>query len=132
MIIMIMGCHNPSRGTKGLQGLQSRNALGTLSDLELDVTGDDSIACAAQKITNDFGVIDLLVNNAGIALARSQDRSSELREILHTNSVGPVVLTEVLLPLLKNPKTPESLTFPRVWARSPSSRIRTGAVMLAL
>ncbi|POR39591.1 (+)-neomenthol dehydrogenase [Tolypocladium paradoxum] len=103
---VIMGCRSLAKGAKALEELQERKPAGTLSVLELDVTNDDTIKAAAEKISADFGVLDALVNNAGVVVRGSRDRRAELLDTLNTNTVGPFVLTEALLPLLRKSKDP--------------------------
>ncbi|KAL6655719.1 hypothetical protein ACP70R_006545 [Stipagrostis hirtigluma subsp. patula] len=56
--------------------------------------------------TNSVPAIQLLVNNAGI-LARSHRITEDgLDEMIQTNYVGPFILTNFLLPLLKNSPVP--------------------------
>ncbi|KAL6599340.1 hypothetical protein ACP70R_045834 [Stipagrostis hirtigluma subsp. patula] len=56
--------------------------------------------------TNSVPAIQLLVNNAGI-LARSHRITEDgLDEMIQTNYVGPFILTNILLPLLKNSPVP--------------------------
>ncbi|KND93727.1 (+)-neomenthol dehydrogenase [Tolypocladium ophioglossoides CBS 100239] len=103
---VIMGCRSLAKGAKALEELQARKPAGTLSLLELDVTNDSTIKAAVDKISADFGVLDALVNNAGIYIRDAQDRRSEILDTLNTNTVGPLVLTEALLPLLRKSKDP--------------------------
>ncbi|KAJ4046758.1 hypothetical protein NW756_005441 [Fusarium oxysporum] len=55
-----------SRALEALNEIQVRKPAGTLSFLELDITSDESIKAAAQKLKSGFGVLDVPVNNAGI------------------------------------------------------------------
>ncbi|PHH84634.1 hypothetical protein CDD83_1625 [Cordyceps sp. RAO-2017] len=98
---VIMGCRNLDKGAKALEELRARKPAGTLSLLELDVTRDASIAAAAERIEADFGVLDVLVNNAGICLQGAADRRTEMAQTLDANTIGPLVLAEALLPLLR-------------------------------
>lgn len=102
-----MGCRNITKGTKALEEIQARQPAGTLSVLELDVSNDESIAAAVEKISADHGgVLDVLVNNAGIVLTQAQDRRAQLLETINTNAVGALLLAEALMPLLKKSKDP--------------------------
>jgi NAD(P)-dependent dehydrogenase (short-subunit alcohol dehydrogenase family) len=72
----------------------------------LDVTDEASIAAAAQWIEAEYGRLDALVNNAGIARGDWSGRPSEttlatLREVYETNVFGVVAVTNAMLPLLR-------------------------------
>lgn len=103
---VIMGCRNYGRGATALQQLHLRIPTGSLSLLELDITDDQSITMAVEKLTVEFGVIDVLVNNAGTVMRNFADRRSEILDTMNTNSVGHLVLTEALVPLLRKSKDP--------------------------
>ncbi|KAF9879168.1 hypothetical protein CkaCkLH20_03401 [Colletotrichum karsti] len=103
---IILGCRNPDRGAQALEELRALNPAGTLSVLNLDITSDDSIQAVAEKITTDYGVLDVLVNNAGIIVMDPKSRRSELVDTFNTNAASPLILTEALVPLLKKSKDP--------------------------
>ncbi|MFT3698016.1 MAG: SDR family oxidoreductase [Kofleriaceae bacterium] len=74
-----------------------------VTGIQLDVTDDASIARAAQTIRERYGRLDVLVNNAGVALASpigSTEREN-LRAMFDVNVFGVVALTQAMLPLLK-------------------------------
>lgn len=79
----------------------------------LDVTSDDSVVQAAKTIEQQFGRLDVLVNNAGISGNHAQGEQDPttldldvLREVLDTNVFGVVRVTNAMLPLLRRSSSP--------------------------
>jgi NAD(P)-dependent dehydrogenase (short-subunit alcohol dehydrogenase family) len=84
--------------------------------LQLDVTNEASIAAAAKRIRNEFGRLDVLVNNAAISHTGKPGRSleeivksnrasvaslDEVRAVFETNVFGVIAVTQAMLPLLR-------------------------------
>ncbi|NVK47305.1 MAG: SDR family NAD(P)-dependent oxidoreductase [Rhodobacteraceae bacterium] len=83
--------------------------------LQLDVTDEASIAQAAALIRTRFGRLDILMNNAGISRANSNEAFSEaltknpltdaplgdIRTVFETNVFGVIAVTQAMLPLLR-------------------------------
>ena len=72
----------------------------------LDVTNAGSIEALAAFLRDKFSGVDILVNNAGVLLdprgSRLLDSKIETyRDTLETNVLGPLQLTQALLPLMK-------------------------------
>jgi len=71
----------------------------------LDVTDGASIAAAGALVEREAGRLDVLVNNAGVALDRGMKPSEVpldvLRATYETNVFGPVAVTQAFLPLLR-------------------------------
>ena len=74
-----------------------------LDVVSLDVTDDRSVGEAIERIEAAAGGIDVLVNNAGIAVAGLfEDLDvTELREQLETNVIGIVRTTQAVLPRMR-------------------------------
>jgi NAD(P)-dependent dehydrogenase (short-subunit alcohol dehydrogenase family) len=78
--------------------------------IKLDVDNPADYKAAADKIEKEFGVLDILINNAGIMLdgRKGNETSTTSPEILKktfgTNFFAVVALTQTLLPLLKKSK----------------------------
>ncbi|MFE6271896.1 SDR family oxidoreductase [Streptomyces goshikiensis] len=80
----------------------------------LDVTDDGSVTEAAQLIERQAGLLDALVNNAGISgelgTGWAQDPTAadfgELRRVVETNVIGVMRVTNAMLPLLRRSAAP--------------------------
>ncbi|MFG1706644.1 SDR family oxidoreductase [Nonomuraea sp. M3C6] len=81
-----------------------------VESLRLDVTSGDDIAGVAAAVSERYGRLDVLVNNAAIAYDSWQRASSAdldvVREAAETNLYGPWRLIQALLPLLRNSEHP--------------------------
>jgi NAD(P)-dependent dehydrogenase (short-subunit alcohol dehydrogenase family) len=74
--------------------------------IKLDVNSAEDRAAAAKYIADKFGRLDILINNAGVALGRfekvtSQVKDEDLLAVFNTNLFSVVALTRELLPLIK-------------------------------
>ncbi len=71
--------------------------------VELDVTDRDSIREAVGKVKDEFGRIDLLINNAGISISGtlSEMDFEEIEKQLEVNLKGLIQTTKITLPHLK-------------------------------
>jgi NAD(P)-dependent dehydrogenase (short-subunit alcohol dehydrogenase family) len=70
----------------------------------LDVTSEGTARKAAEWIDAEFGLLDVLVNNAGIASSGglpSETSVARMREVIETNVLGVITVTNAMLPLLR-------------------------------
>ena len=76
-------------------GLKLKEKL-PLEVLELDVTDDKSVKEAIEKIANEQGTVNVLVNNAGYALVGPLEELSiqEFKEQFETNVFGAIRVTQ--------------------------------------
>jgi len=76
----------------------------------LDVTGDASVAAAAALIGERYGRLDVLVNNAAITGGAPQEPTrvdpATVLEVIDTNVVGVIRVTNAMLPLLRRSDRP--------------------------
>ncbi|KAI9172687.1 Short-chain dehydrogenase/reductase tropE [Paramyrothecium foliicola] len=103
---VILAARSSEKGAKALEDIKAQNPTGSLSFVKLDVSSDESIASAASKITEKFGRLDVLVNNAGIALPEDQITRQALTTEFDTNVFGVILLTKALEPLLQKSADP--------------------------
>ncbi len=74
-----------------------------IHSLPLDVDDEGSIHAAIERISDEQGRLDVLVNNAGFAAMGplAELPAARLRGQFETNVIAPVVLTQACLPLLR-------------------------------
>ena len=81
-----------------------------LTALQLDVTDASSIRAAADQVSQQFGRIDALINNAALGDTHEQDLKARFQSKMDTNVIGPAVVTDIFRPLLlKAPDKPYSI-----------------------
>ena len=100
---VLVGARDEARGAEAERALRDGGADARF--VQLDVTGEKSVARAAEWIEAEFGRLDILVNTAGIARgdgsgAPSQTTLTTMREVYETNVFGVVAVTNAMLPLL--------------------------------
>jgi len=78
--------------------------------VHLDVTDEDSIEKAARYVSQEYGLLDVLVNNAGIMLEHTFQvggvPSSNWKKTFDVNFFGVVDTTNAMLPLLEKSDAP--------------------------
>ena len=99
---ILLGSRSLAKGeesAKKLHGLP-----GSIQAVQLDVTSDDSIAACADLVKTQFGHLDVLINNAGIATPAYEHEPTlraKLSRCFDTNLYGAAALTDACIPLLK-------------------------------
>jgi len=108
---VLIGSRNLERGTIAASSIGSEAHA-----LQLDVTHPASISAAAERIREEFGRLDVLVNNAAIShvgppgtpledIGKSSRASvaslEEVRVVFETNVFGVLAVTQAILPLLR-------------------------------
>ena len=72
--------------------------------IEADVTDRNSLVAAAQRVQDELGGADVLVNNAGVMLLGPfiSDQRAEQRQQVEVNLLGAMTATEVFLDQLRD------------------------------
>lgn len=67
---VLLGSRSPEKGKVAVESLHKEcpNTPNTVEPLQVDLTSDDSIQTAFEKVKTSHGRIDVLVNNAGTSL----------------------------------------------------------------
>lgn len=90
----------------GAQAVASLEKLGITAEvLVIDVANSESIKQAAASVASQHGYLDILINNAGIALDNYEKPSmlavETIRKDFDVNFFGLIEVTQAMLPLLK-------------------------------
>jgi NAD(P)-dependent dehydrogenase (short-subunit alcohol dehydrogenase family) len=103
-VTVVLAARDPEKGEAAAAKLRGKGIDAQF--LKLDVINRDDHAAAASFLEKNFGRLDILINNAGIAAEGFSGGkvSTTTDEIIHrtfeTNFFAPIALTRVLLPLL--------------------------------
>jgi NAD(P)-dependent dehydrogenase (short-subunit alcohol dehydrogenase family) len=96
---VLVGCRKFEDGTRIADRYKST------APLVLDVASDQSIQAAVEEVKAKYGRLDILINNAGGAVAPTADDLSELRQsfqyTMDLNVSSVAVVTQAFLPLLR-------------------------------
>jgi NAD(P)-dependent dehydrogenase (short-subunit alcohol dehydrogenase family) len=89
---------------------QAANAQGLATQIDirqLDVTHFDAIPSFIENVVRDYGRIDVLINNAGFAVAGFAEDVllEELRLQFETNFFGAVAMTKTVLPVMRRQRS---------------------------
>jgi NAD(P)-dependent dehydrogenase (short-subunit alcohol dehydrogenase family) len=100
-ITVLAGARDEERGIAAERALREDGVDARF--VRLDVTDAKSVAQAAEWIEQEYGRLDILVNNAAIARGGppSQTDLDSMREVYETNVFGVVMVTNAMLPLLR-------------------------------
>ncbi|HEY2470371.1 MAG TPA: SDR family oxidoreductase [Terracidiphilus sp.] len=102
-VIVLVGARNPQLGQAAATKLTSGGSDAHF--IELDVTKDETVARAAQRIAADYGRLDILVNNAGVLEKGDGPPSiadpNAVRRALDVNFFGVLTVTQAMLPLVR-------------------------------
>ncbi len=101
-ITVLVGSRNQHQGEQAASALQAKGVKARA--LVIDVTDQHTIETAVEEVNRMFGKLDVLVNNAGVALERvppSESQIENIRKTFETNFFGAFAVTKAFLPLIQ-------------------------------
>ncbi|KAF2457358.1 hypothetical protein BDY21DRAFT_343616 [Lineolata rhizophorae] len=108
---IILGCRDASKGDAAVKSLESLpSTKGTVSTVPLDVVDDALVDSTSSQVSEAYGYIDVLVNNAGV-YSQHQHLRAALRDSFAVNVVGAASVTDAFLPLLQKSQRQPRIVF---------------------
>lgn len=99
-LVVLLGSRDEEKGREAADKLS-----GEVHVRRLDVTDQDSVDSLISSIRDEFGRLDVLMNNAGVANDRGQSGVEadldRVRDALEANLLGAWRLTEAAIPLMR-------------------------------
>lgn len=103
-VTVILGARDAEKGKRAADALKGEGLAA--ESVVLDVTDAASIAAAVKEISARHPHLDILINNAGVALENGSAKVSKVsletwRKTFDTNVFGVIAVTQAFLPLLE-------------------------------
>ena len=86
-----------------LKETESRGGTANLTVLQMDVSHPESIQAAVREMASDSGVIDVLINNAGIGMGGFFEdmTDTDYRDLFNVNFFGVLNVIREVLPIMR-------------------------------
>lgn len=98
---IIMLCRNLEKGRLVRDEIKKVGKTTRVELLRCDLADQDSVVQAAREISERYDHLDVLVNNAGLFIEKEQFSPDGIELTFATNHLGPFLLTNLLLDLLR-------------------------------
>ncbi len=105
---VLLGARDTTRGQVAVDALHAQG-LQSVELVVIDVTSQESIDKAAAEIEQRFGMLDVLINNAGIFIDPATPTAAtqqNLRQTFDTNFFGAISVAQAFVPLLRKSAHP--------------------------
>ncbi|KRO15155.1 SDR family oxidoreductase [Lacticaseibacillus saniviri] len=100
---VLLGSRDLNKGQEAAQKLAAEGLA--VEAIQLDITDTDAITRAVDFVSNKYGRLDVLINNAGASFDKFQDPSilklDVIRREFELNVFGTIDMTQQFIPLLK-------------------------------
>lgn len=103
--VVLLTSRNADAGEHAAASLRSEGI--DVRHQQMDVTDQTSISRCAEWVEKEFGLLHVLINNAGIMRDSSKQgasifeaKTTLLRESFDTNTLGPLLVAQALVPMM--------------------------------
>lgn len=108
-LLVYLGSRDLTKGEEIVQDLTEKG-FQNLRAIEIDVTNPESVLNAKERIKNEQGKLDILINNAGIlgVIPQTAENTAveDIKTVFETNFFGVISVTQTFLELLKKSDQP--------------------------
>ncbi|KAF4523434.1 hypothetical protein B566_EDAN010367 [Ephemera danica] len=101
---VILACRDLESTKTAIEDIRKTVSTGELIPMHLDLASLDSVRKFAEEVLKQFPQINILVNNAGVWCTQPQTTSDGFEIHFGINHLGHFLLTNLLLPKLKESK----------------------------
>ena len=98
---VILACRRDNAAEEAMQDIRRQVPEASLEFVRLDLSSQASVRECAKAVMSRHASLDVLINNAGIANLRREESVDGIEMTFATNHLGPFLLTNLLLPLLR-------------------------------
>ena len=98
---VVMLCRDAESGRRAVADVQRRAPNGEVALVACDLASGDAIRAAAVEIAGRWPRVHVLINNAGVSIARRQVSADGVEKTFAVNHLAPFLLTHLLLPQLR-------------------------------
>lgn len=103
---VVMACRNMTKGNSVCETIKWESGNTRIELMELDLASLSSIRQFASRFSQKYRQLNVLINNAGVFSMTREETQDGFERTMATNYLGPFLLTNLLLPLIK--QTPEA------------------------
>jgi NAD(P)-dependent dehydrogenase (short-subunit alcohol dehydrogenase family) len=98
---VVLACRNLAKAESAAESIRARNADAEVEVLALDLGDLSSIRDAAGEAHTRFGVVDLLINNAGVMIPPHESTADGFELQFGTNHLGHFALSALMYDLVE-------------------------------
>ena len=103
---IVMVCRNAAKGEQARQDVLAASRTKKVDLLLGDLADFGSVRKLAAEVQSRYGHLDVLVNNAGLLVDKYTTTAGGIETTFATNHLGPFLLTNLLLDLLRKGREP--------------------------
>ncbi|WP_234733108.1 SDR family oxidoreductase [Tellurirhabdus bombi] len=98
---LILLCRNLDKARPVRKEIKAVSKTGRVDLIWCDLASQESVAQAAREVIDRYDRLDVLINNGGLFIDKEQYSPEGIELTFATNHLGPFLLTNLLLDLLK-------------------------------